>query len=97
MRLRSHKVYTEISTYLSLNEGVIISTTNVKTPIIDPQLIGYNSTTNDKILIYLSNPSNYTDGSNGVIIYYIDKQFKLNPTGITVNTPIVTTNDLTST
>ena len=95
-RLRSQKVYNEIATYISLDKGVIISTTNVKTPIIDPLVLGYTTTSNDKIIIYLTTPSIYTSGSTDVLLYYVDKQFKLDPAGITVNTPILTTYDLTA-
>ena len=94
-RLRSHKVYTEVSTQLDANMGVIISSTNLKTPVIDASAAGYTTTTNDLIYIYLDTPSIYTDGSNGVLIYYVDNQFKL-ASSISTSDVIITTNDLTA-
>ena len=77
-KLRSYKVWNEMVTQLSANMGVIISNDgSVKTAVTDPTPIGFTSTTRAQILIYLANPVDYTSGSANVLVYYVDKQFKL--------------------
>lgn len=86
-KLRLNKIYNEMVTQLSLNKGVIITaTTNFKTEIIDPSAFGYTTTTNSKIWIYLDTPSDYVDGIDNFLLYYIDKEFKLSSSVTTVTT-----------
>jgi hypothetical protein len=77
-RLNIYKIYNEIASQLQLNKGVIIKplTPLHKTEIFDPTAISYTSTTNAKILIYISNPSNYVTGTN-FLLYYKDNEFNV--------------------
>ena len=74
-KLRQNKYYTELSTNISSNKGVIVKSSSVfKTNIINPSSIPYTSTTNSIVKIYFDPsiiPTDYTNGS----IYYIDNEF----------------------
>ena len=71
-KLRSLKYYTEVSTNLSGNKGVIAKSTGTeKTQIINAVSSLNTQSTNAKIKIYLSTPDNFTTGA----IYYMDKEF----------------------
>ena len=76
-RLRSLKVYSEVSTALSLGEGVIINTGGtIKTAIADISATTYTATTNAIVKIYVDSPAEFLT-STDVLIYYSDKQLKL--------------------
>jgi len=71
-RLRSMKYYTELSTNLDANKGVIVLSTGAgKEEIIDPVSSTYTTTANAKVKIYVDTPANYLTSA----IYYVDKEF----------------------
>jgi hypothetical protein len=94
IRLRGYKVFNEVYTSLSANKGVIINTTGtLKTPILDPTAISYNTGQDAGLQFNLSTPTSYISGNN-VLLYYVDKQFKLSSstTGATTTANPAATN-----
>lgn len=86
-KLRLYKIYNEMMTNLQLNKGVIISSNGLtKTPIIDPTSSSVTPTADAQIRIYVDIPTDYINGSNQFIIYYIDKEFKMTPTSTQLKT-----------
>jgi len=84
-RLRSIKYFTELSTNLEANKGVIVKNSGVdeKQEIIDPVSTTYTSTANATVKIYIDTPANYTTGA----IYYINNEFSFN-SGIVMTTTL---------
>ena len=71
-RLRALKYYTEVSTNLSGNKGVIVKNSGIeKVEILNAVSTSYTKTANANIKIYLTTPANFTTGA----IYYMDKEF----------------------
>jgi len=94
-KLRSYKVWYEIVTNLEANKGVIINTLgDLKTEIKAITSLELGSTRNAQIFIYLDTPSDYFSSTTDVLLYYVDKQFKLVAGLIETTDTIITTSDL---
>jgi len=71
-QLRASKYYTELSSNIATNKGVIVKLSGAgKESIIDPISIPGTSLSLATVNIYISNPTNYLNGA----IYYIDNEF----------------------
>lgn len=78
-KLRLYKIFNEAATNIQLNKGIIISANgDKKTPISDPTIISYTTTTNSQLWVYIENgiPNEYIN-SGDVLIYYKDKSFNI--------------------
>lgn len=86
-RLRLTKLYTEISTTLENNKGVIIESgsTYGKLEITDPTSTSYTTTADATIKIYATTPATYISGTD-FLLYYIDNEFDIQDDSITLTT-----------
>jgi len=86
-RLRLTKLYTEISTALENNKGVIIESggTDAKLAITDPTSTSYTTTTDATIKIYATTASKYVSGTD-FLVYYIDNEFDIQDGATTLTT-----------
>ena len=82
-QLRKTRIFNDISNAILLNKGVIININNGdKYSIISPTIFTPTLTTDGQIRIYFdlsTNPFDYFRADGGFLIYYIDKEFTMDP------------------
>jgi len=89
-KLRSKKLYEEISINLEANKGVAVLTSGAgKQEIIDPTSVSYTALNDAYIKVYLDTPANYVNSA----IYYIDKEFNYT-SGVQLTTTYTSTSNV---